>query len=70
VGHDLEAAFTAFAEEGGAAATVGLMALDRRLAALPRSSQRPAVMRMRARLLVICDAFGQHQNYFDPGASR
>ena len=70
VGHELEMAFTAFAQEGGTAATVGLMALDRRLAALPGSSARPAVMRMRARLLVICDAFGQHHVYFDAGASR
>ncbi|MBV8192374.1 MAG: FUSC family protein, partial [Alphaproteobacteria bacterium] len=70
VEHELEAAFTAFAREGGTAAVIGLMALDRRLAALPGSARRPAVMRMRARLLVICDAFGQHQAYFDAGASR
>jgi uncharacterized membrane protein YccC len=69
VGHELEESFTTFAQEGGTAATAGLMALDRRLAALPGSAQRLAIMRMRARLLVICDAFGQHHAYFDAGAS-
>jgi hypothetical protein len=70
VEHELEMALTAFARADSLAASVRLMELDRRLAALSALRQFSVVMRARARILLIRDALSQHRVFFDAGAGR
>jgi uncharacterized membrane protein YccC len=69
VERELKAALTAFAQADSLSAGVGLMELDRRLAALSADRQTSVVMRARSRLLLIHDALSQHRAYFDAGAT-
>jgi uncharacterized membrane protein YccC len=66
---DLESALAGFAQGDCRAAGVRLMELDHRLASLPAGQQGSIVLRARSRLLLVCDAFSQHHDYFDTGAS-
>jgi uncharacterized membrane protein YccC len=67
---ELEASLSAFAQGDSAAATVGLTALDQRLASLGETTAESfVVLRERGRVLAVCDALIRHGTYFDAGAS-
>ena len=67
---ELDSALEALAQGNSVAATVGLTALDQRLALLGQGDpQTSLVQRGRGRVLAVCDALVQHRSYFDGGAS-
>jgi uncharacterized membrane protein YccC len=67
---ELEASLSALAQGDSAAATVGLTALDQRLASLGETTAESfVVLRERGLVLAVCDALIRHGTYFDAGAS-
>jgi uncharacterized membrane protein YccC len=67
---ELEASLSALAQGDSAAATVGLTALDQRLASLGETTaESVVVLRERGLVLAVCDALIRHGTYFDAGAS-
>jgi uncharacterized membrane protein YccC len=69
VGADLVSALEAFAQAKNADAIAGLTELDHRLACLADAPQASSLMRIRGRILLVCDALVQHRTYFDEGAT-
>jgi len=68
IGSELDLALAEFAQGSSVAARARLAKLDRRLASLPASHSATSVaVRVRSRLLSVCDALAQHRPYFDAG---
>jgi uncharacterized membrane protein YccC len=71
LGFELDSALAALVQGHSATATARLTALDHRLTSLAEAyPQSSLVLRVRARILGICDALAQHGDYFDSGVSR
>jgi uncharacterized membrane protein YccC len=67
---ELDAALKAFAQGNSAISIARLRQLDRRLASGPDAAPETATeLRVRGRILVMCEALSDHASYFDKGAT-